>query len=260
MRPYTVLDTNAMPWQDTETPGLYTKMLSFDPENGARTAFQCIDPARGYKPPETAHYHHMDEELLVIKGTFTFYGKTWLGPKAYCFHPAETVHGFRSRLNDEAWFISRCSKELDFCLHPEAKGNTPYSLTGAHDPRGVTVLAEPEAAGWVDVKNAAGKVTLQRRLLSKHPHTGEGSMLVSFLPGWESPNGDHFHTVYEELFVLEGAMQTDDGNTYGAGTYLFKPPLTVQARPTSPKGALAYVNFGGKLDFIPASRLSEYKN
>jgi len=258
MRPYTFIDTNAMPWQDTDTPGLYTKPLSYDPENGARTAFQCIDPNRGYKPPPCAHYHHMDEELLVIKGTFTFDGKTWLGPKSYCFHPAETVHGFRSRIDDEAWFLSRCSKELDFCLHPEAEGETPYSLTGAEDPRGVTVLADPEAGEWVDVKDAAGAVTLQRRLLSKHPETGEGSMLVRFMPGWQSPHGDHFHTVYEELFVLEGAIETDGGDVYGAGAYLFKPPLTVQSRPKSASGALAYINFGGKLDFVPAARLSEF--
>lgn len=258
MRPYTFIDTNAMPWQDTDTPGLYTKPLSYDPENGARTAFQCIDPKRGYKPPHCAHYHHMDEELLVIKGTFTFDGKTWLGPKSYCFHPAETVHGFRSRIDDEAWFLSRCSKELDFCLHPEAEGETPYSLTGAQDPRGVTVLADPEAGAWVDVKDDSGAVTLQRRLLSKHPETGEGSMLVRFMPGWQSPHGDHFHTVYEELFVLEGAMETDGGDVYSAGAYLFKPPLTVQSRPKSASGALAYINFGGKLDFVPAAKLGDY--
>ena len=260
MRPYTYLDTNAMPWEDTDTPGLYTKALSHDPENGARTAFQCIDPKRGYKPPVTAHYHHMDEELLVVKGTFTFDGKTWLGPKAYCFHPAETVHGFRSRIDDEAWFISRCSKELDFCLHPDAIGDTPYSLTDADAPRGVTVLADPETGTWVDVADDSGAVTLQRQVLSKHPETGEGSMLVRFLPGWESPNGDHFHTVYEELFVLEGAMETDDGQAYGTGTYLFKPPLTVQSRPKSKSGALAYISFGGPLDFVPAARLSAFAN
>ena len=260
MRPYTFLDTNTMDWEQGEQPGLFTKMLSHDPENGARTAFQCIDPKRGYKPPPSAHYHHMDEELLVIKGTFTFDGKNWLGPKSYCFHPAETVHGFRSRLDDEAWFISRCSKELDFCLHPDTEADTPYPLNGKMDPRGVTVLADPEVGEWVDVKDAAGNVTLKRRLLSKHPETGEGSMLVRFLPGWESPNGDHFHTVYEELFVLEGAMQTDDGKTLGAGAYLFKPPLTVQSRPKSATGALAYINFGGNLDFLPAARLNEFKN
>jgi quercetin dioxygenase-like cupin family protein len=260
MRAYTYLDTNAMPWEATDTPGLYTKALSHDPENGARTAFQCIDPKRGYKPPETAHYHHMDEELLVIKGTFTFDGKNWLGPKSYCFHPAQTVHGFRSRIDDEAWFISRCSKELDFCLYPEATGDTPYSLTDTTDPRGVTVLADPEAGAWVDVVDDSGAVTLQRQVLSKHPETGEGSMLVRFLPGWESPNGDHFHTVYEELFVLDGAMETDDGDAYGTGTYLFKPPLTVQSRPKSKAGALAYISFGGPLDFVPAARLSEFAN
>lgn len=260
MRPYTYLDTNAMEWQDTETPGLYTKPLSHDPENGARTAFQCIDPKRGYQPPPTAHYHHMDEELLVIKGTFSFDGKTWLGPRSYCFHPAETVHGFKSTIHDEAWFISRCSKELDFCLHPDAEGDTPYSLTGKDDPRGVTVLPKPEGGAWVEVKNDAGEVTLRRRILSRNPETGEGSMLVQFMPGWQSPHGDHFHTVYEEMFFLDGEMETDDGHAYGEGWYIFKPPLTVQSRPRTKTGALAYVNFGGKLDFISADKLGDYKN
>ena len=145
-------------------------------------------------------------------------------------------------------------------MHPEAEGETPYSLTGAQDPRGVTVLADPEAWAWVDVKDDSGAVTLQRCLLSKHPETGEGSMLVRFMPGWQSPHGDHFHTVYEELFVLEGAMENDGGDVYSAGAYLFKPPLTVQSCPKSASGALAYINFCGKLDFVPAAKLGEYAN
>ena len=56
-----------------------------------------------------------------------------------------------------------------------------------------------------------GKTSLQAALagtqqlvLSAHPQTHEGSMLVRFPRGWQSTFGKHLHSVYEEMFVLEG--------------------------------------------------------
>jgi hypothetical protein len=91
------LDTNKMEWVDLEgRPGLWTKMLASDPETGARTALQCIDPGRGYKPPTRPHYHSAEEEIILVKGSFTFNGRDWLNRLSYCFHPPRTVHGFES--------------------------------------------------------------------------------------------------------------------------------------------------------------------
>jgi quercetin dioxygenase-like cupin family protein len=241
--------------------GLYSKKLSHDPATGARTALQCIDPARGYAPPDRAHYHHMDEELFVLKGDMSFDSKNWLGRMAYCFHPAETVHGFKSAVRSESWFISRVSKELDFCFcdHDTGEHAKPFSLAKTGPERAVCVLADARQGEWQDVRDASGKVTLSRRLLSRHPKTGEGSMLVRFAPGWVSPHESHFHSVYEEAFVLEGAIELADGSTFGAGCYTFKPPGTLQARIRSPEGALVFINFGGPMDFRPASDLKAFR-
>jgi hypothetical protein len=82
-------------------------------------------------------------------------------------------------------------------------------------------------------------------------------MLVEFLPGWISAHGEHFHSVYEEAFVLSGELVAADGTVFKPGCYSFKPPRTVQPALRSEKGALVYINFGGPLDFIPAARLNE---
>ena len=66
MRPHIPhLDTTAMDWA-TPIPGLYSKVLSVDPETGARTALQRLVPSEGYKAPTVAHYHHSAEEILVL--------------------------------------------------------------------------------------------------------------------------------------------------------------------------------------------------
>lgn len=247
------LDTNAMDWVPGDMPGLFTKMLSADPETGARSALQCIDPARGYKAPALPHYHDGDEEIFIVKGELTFDGRQWLGPRCYCFHPARTVHGFRSRVDEEAWFISRIKRPLKFDFHEDPDSLEPYSLDGAEPERGVAVIASPTDRPWEDVLDADGKAIARRQILSVHPKTGEGSMLVEFLPGFVSPHGDHYHSVYEEVFVMDGQLETADGTVFTKGCYSYKPPGTIQSAVRSEGGAVAYVNFGGKLDFLPAA-------
>jgi quercetin dioxygenase-like cupin family protein len=253
MRPHVpFLDTKAMDWQPCEVPGLFTKMLSRDAETGARTALQRVSIADGYTPPPMAHYHYFDEELLIVGGELSFDSKTWLGRLSYCYHPAETVHGFNSAVRGEATFISRVSDDLDFHFEDNPKQLTPYSRAAQPPEREIAIVADPRPNPWAEVRDHDGNVVLSRQVLSRHPGTGEGSMLVRFAPGWQSPHGPHRHTVYEEVFVLEGALELPDGTVYGEGAYMFKPPGTVQEGARAPGGALAYISFGGALDFVPA--------
>jgi quercetin dioxygenase-like cupin family protein len=245
------LDTTAMPWaRGAEMPGLRTKMLSADPETGARTALQCIDPAHGYRPPTTAHYHPIDEEIFILKGRFRFDGKQWLVPYAYCFHPADTVHGFKSLVAEESWFLSRVTRPLEFGFVEQPSALEPYPRTGVPPERAICIIPDPLSRAW-QTDAAAGKMSPQRLVLSRHPRTGEGSMLVRFPPGWVSPHPTHYHTVYCERFVLEGALESEDGAVFGAGCYSFEPPHTLRSALSSPAGALVYLNFGGPLDFLP---------
>ena len=253
------LDTNAMPWADGEFPGLFTKMLSANEKTGARTALQCIDPARGYKAPTVAHYHpDMDEELYVLKGRMSFDSKNWLGEGSYCFHPGNTVHGFKSQVTEESWFLSRISCPLEFGFVEQPKEFQPYSLTGVKADRPINVLADPlHEPGWVDEKNAKGEVVARRYSLGTHPRSGEGSMLVEITPAWTARHGAHFHTVYRELFVIRGEFTTADGTVFKAGCYSFAPPNTILQPIVASKGALVYVNFGGPLVYVPAEKLKK---
>lgn len=246
------LDTNAMEWTVGEMPGLFTKMLRSNPETGARTALQRIDPAFGYQPPQQPHYHDGDEEIFLLKGCFSFDQISWLGPTSYCFHPANTVHGFRSYVKEESWFLSRVRKPLRFFFSEEMRDLKPFNLSGTEPERGVSVVPDPKQREWEQVKDADGQVLLERLILSIHPTTGEGSMLVRFMPGWVSKHGTHKHSVYEECYVVEGELLAIDGTRYTAGCYSYKPAGAVQPALASPKGALVYVNFGGPLDFLPA--------
>lgn len=249
------LDTNKMDWAPGFLHGQFSKMLSHDPETGARTALQRIDPSSGYQAPEKPHYHSGDEEIFLVDGKFTFDGENWLGRYSYCFHPTRTVHGFKSEVAEESYFISRIRTDLDFNFSEEYRDLVPFNLDGKDPERGVAVIADPMSERWEEVKDDDGKVVLRRFVLSEHPETGEGAMLVEFKPGWKSPHGDHYHSVYEECFVMEGEIECSDGTVFTAGCYSYKPPKAVQSACASPKGAIAYINYGGALDFISADTL-----
>lgn len=249
------LDTNAMPWTDGEFPGLFTKMLSANDETGARTALQCIDPKRGYMAPSVAHYHpDMDEELWVIKGEMSFDSQNWLGARAYCFHPGNTVHGFKSAVRQESWFLSRISKPLKFGFVENPKQLTPYSLTGSPAKRPIRVEGDAVAAAqWTDVRDAEGRTILRRSVLSQHPDTGEGSMLVEFTRHWTQQRGLHKHSHYKESFVISGAYTVADGTVFKEGCYSFIPSGVTDQPVIASDGALVYVNYGGQLDYIPVA-------
>ena len=69
MRPHVpLMDSGTLPWASLGPPGLHSRLLSRDPETGARTALQCMRPQEGYQAPPIAHYHHTYEEILVIRG------------------------------------------------------------------------------------------------------------------------------------------------------------------------------------------------
>lgn len=251
------LDTNKMDWVQGEMPGLFSKLLSYDPETGARTALQCIDPSRGYLAPAKPHFHDDDEEIFLVKGRFTFDGENWLQPYSYCFHPTRTVHGFRSEVAEESWFLSRISKPLAFSFSDDYRDLVPYSLDGTEAERSISVQPRPlESNDWEEVRDPDGKVVLRRLMLSRNPVTGEGSVLVEFMPGWVSPHGDHYHSVYEEAYVMRGEILASDGTVFTEGCYSFKPPFTGQPALSSEKGALVYINFGGPLDFRPLADLA----
>ncbi len=242
MRPHIErLDTMAMPWNQ-KGPGSFSKLLSTDPDNGARTALQRVVPSQGAKAPSVPHYHHSNEEILIVKGRLSFDSKVWLGPNSYCYHPAQTVHGFKSSVPEETWFLSRHSQTMDTLQVPDPEKREYYSVADQPPDRGLAVIPDPAAETWDEVEQD-GNPSFKSLLLSVNPKTGEGSRLVRFLPG-SSHRDATAADGYEEIFVLEGALEATDGATFGEGGYSFRPPGEDRLVFDSPEGALVYVNFG----------------
>ncbi len=232
------LDTKTMDWAKPGPPGIYSKLLSRDPATGERTALNRLVPEDGMNPPGAAHYHHTTEELLIVKGKMSFDSKVWLTPQSYCFHPPETVHGFKSAVPEESWFLSRIGRELDFNFVDEPKQLSPYYVCETPPVRGVAYHAKPGAERWEQVSNA------ERFVLSLHPQTGEGSVLLRTHAGWSSGTDGEPLSRFEELYVLEGSLACSDGRTYDEGCYQFEPPSTPRRTLTCADTALIYLTVG----------------
>jgi glyoxylate utilization-related uncharacterized protein len=238
-----LVDTEAMPWERlSERVGLFTKRLLEDPATGARTYLQRLVPSEGAMPPQVAHYHQTFEELFVVRGRMSFDSEQWLTPYSYCWHPPGTVHGFKSSVPEETWFISRVGEPLQFSFIENPPQKKPYALDGNPPPRACAYHAvAQEADGWEPVVNSMDEVTSSRFALSVDPATGAGSVLMKYNPGWVSTETDAYTAMGEEIFVLEGALECDDGRVLKAGCYAATPANWPRRRWRSSKGALAYV-------------------
>jgi len=236
------LDTSALDWREA-APGMFSRLLSRDDETGARTSLNRMVPELGMKPPGGPHFHHTAEELFVVKGRFSFDSRTWLTPFSYCFHPPETVHGFKSNVPEESWFLSRIGKELDFNWVTTPTSDSAYYVGETLPERSVVYIQDPRTDGWEDIKDGSGNISAQRRVLSEHPSSLEGSKLLQLKPGWQS-DARVLHA-YEETYVMEGSVEGEDGTQFTKACYAFRPPGTKRPAFHSPNGALLYVNYGG---------------
>lgn len=238
------LDVDAMPWEPLGPAGLYTKILSRDPQTGARTALQRMDPCEGYTPPDLAHYHHTYEELLGVFGLFSFDSRKWVRPESYLFHPPKTVHGFKSAVPQESWFLSRVGRDLDFNFVSEPEGDDLYPVDGKAPGRKAVVLVDPLSDLGVEPFHwGAGGMPVERCLLSVDPDTGEGAALLRIPSGWKAEISAVTSCEYLEWFVLEGDV-TVDGRGMGKRFYTFRPAGTFPRSMSSDKGAILYINFG----------------
>ncbi len=254
MRPLiTALDVDAMEWKPLGPPGLHSKLLSRDQETGARTALQRMNPSEGYTAPTVAHYHHTYEELLGVYGRFTFDGKRWVVPSAYLFHPPKTVHGFKSNVPEESWFLSRVGRDLDVNLVPEPKGDDLYPIDGNPPPRAAAAFGDPfKERGATPHLWGSSATPVAWCALSADPATGEGTAFLRAPKDWTTTLPAQVNDSYLELFVLDGALEVD-GVAYSRHFYGFFPPGQAPKTLASKTGGTAYVNFGGPIGLTPVS-------
>ncbi|MGD9117673.1 MAG: cupin domain-containing protein [Dehalococcoidia bacterium] len=93
------LDTESIPWTPVEgAPGLYEKILSFDPDTGNVTRLVKATPREGISGEVS---HPFCEEGFLLKGSFTNTetGQVY-GPGAYSCRPAGMKHG-KSKADEE---------------------------------------------------------------------------------------------------------------------------------------------------------------
>jgi quercetin dioxygenase-like cupin family protein len=234
------LDTATVPWMATPLAGVYGKALNSDPETGARTGMAKFED--GAFVPGRAHYHHVDEEILVTRGEMTFDHRTWLPAKGYIYHPPLTVHGFKSGLKGEVVMLSRHNGggvlELNY-VEGEPLQPDWYQVQGDPPPRAPAYI--PDVAGLTSAPQSDGAVIT---VLSQHPKTGEGSLFMRLPPGWKSAEGPTEQTGYREMFVLEGDATCADGSLLKSDYYAFIPPGTPHGFQSSEAGALIFMSFG----------------
>jgi quercetin dioxygenase-like cupin family protein len=244
MRPHLpIVDTAQLPWA-TPAPGLYSKILSRDPETGARTALNRLVPAEGAVGQPKAHYHHTTEEILVLDGMMSFDRRVWLHRGSYVYHPAETVHGFRSTVPTETQFLSRVGKDLDFNFVESPTDDFPYPVGTAASSRALAMHASPFAQRWNPLIED-GERYARVFELSSDLVTGEGSKLVRYDAGRIEPAAAaHTLARFEEMFVIEGCLVSESGQRYAAGCYAFLPPGTTRPRFQAAENSLLYVSHG----------------
>jgi quercetin dioxygenase-like cupin family protein len=234
------LDTNAIPWTPTPLPGVFGKGLNSDPDTQARTGMAKFE--KGAFVPGRAHYHDVDEEILVTQGAMTFDHRTWLPAKGYIYHPPRTVHGFNSGFDGEVIMLSRHNGGGPLVLNyveGEPLAQDWYQAFGPPPPRAPAYI--PDFTGLKAHPEGDGSIVT---VLSRHPETGEGSLFLRLPADWDGAGPAVELTGYREMFVLEGEVVCADGGVLKTGYYAFIPPGHAHGFAGSGPGALIYVAFG----------------
>jgi len=204
-----VVDTTAMPWVASPSPGVERRMLERQGDEVAR-ATTVVRYAPGSR--FATHTHDMGEEFLVLDGVFQDeHGDYPAG--AYVRNPWGTSHAPRSA--DGCTILVKLRQ-----MHPEDQARVATHIDD--------VAATPSDA-------VPG---LSRRPL--HRFGAEQVELEVWSPGSGGVERTWDHGA--ELFVLDGALADEDG-TYGAGTWIRIPPGSTHT-PTAPDGARVWVKHG----------------
>ena len=205
-----VVSTAEMDWQESPSPNVLRKRLDLigPPESGRVTSVVQYRPNSRFP----SHPHPDGEEILVLDGVFA---------DEHGRYPAGT-----------------------YLLNPEGFSHAPFSEEGC-----VLFVKLRQYPGTerrhfaIDTKSADWQAGGPgREVLPLYGEDGypESIRLVRLAPGTEVP--EHDHPGGEEVFVIEGGIEDEDGR-YGAGDWLRSPPGS-RHRVRSEQGCLMYVKVG----------------
>lgn len=195
-------------WVPSPIAGVERRMLERDGDEIARaTSVVRYSPGMHF----TRHEHELGEEFLVLKGTFA----------------------------DEKGSYPQGT----YVRNPPGSGHAPWSDDGCvlfvklrqfHPNDRARVVVDTRTAEWFPglCKGIA--------VLPLHGYGSERTSLVRWAPNTRFV--PHIHDGGEEIFVLTGAVEDEEGR-YAAGSWLRNPPGSQHA-PFSLEGCTLYVKIG----------------
>jgi len=195
-------------WQSSPSSGVDRMMLDRIGDEVARaTTIVRFKPNSQFD----AHTHDGGEEYLVLEGTFSDENGDYpVG--TYVRNPIGTSH--RPTIKDGCTILVK--------LHQFDRTDTQAKVIDTHN-----TPFQPGSVPGLTV-------------LPLHSVEGENVALVRWAPGTKF--ADHAHWGGEEIFVIEGTFQDENGD-YPAGTWLRSPHMS-RHNPWSDDGCLIYVKTG----------------
>lgn len=196
-------DVALIPWRPI-VAGLHARSLHVDPATGARVALIRMAPDEGYSAPQVAHYHETYEEIVGLRGRFTFDSETWLEQGGYVLHPAGTVHGFASQVVADTVTLSRVGPGHKAILVPEPAHRTMYAAPGFAPTRKAAAMAQPLATVPPTLGRLLG-APADWHILAEMGEGLGGAAFVALPAHWRAPGG--VLDTDMEIFVLTGILE-----------------------------------------------------
>jgi len=207
-----VVNTNEMPWEKTEYPGISRKVLEFvnDPRKGRETSLLKFEP--GAKLPTETLVDRMD--LFVIEGSY---------------EDGNGQYGQHTFIRNQPGYTHTPSSKSGCVLY--VKWRVPIR------PGGQRLVVDAKTAQWTAFPHRGADV------LHLYPNADgiETGRIGNVHPNRRIPS--HDHSIGEETFVLKGCL-SDEYAAYGAGMWFRMPCGKPHAPFTEADGCMMLIREG----------------
>ncbi len=192
-RQVAVMNTNDMPWEPTEHPGVLRKVLEFvsDPKKGRETSLLKFGP--GAKLPVERLAERLDFFIIegeLSDGDASYDAETYVRLQPGSMFAAESANGCTILAK---WRVP---------IHPELPAER--------------VVIDTKSVEWLDFPERGARILH----LYKNVDGIETARIGDVFPHRKLTK--HTHAIGEETFVLEGAL-IDEYATYSAGVWFRMP-------------------------------------
>ncbi len=96
------------------------------------------------------------------------------------------------------------------------------------------------------------KTGVKRRFYNTDPEDKSFTSIAQVPKGWVGPSGAHYHSSFEEAYIVEGSLTLDGTDYLRPGSYLYRPGMIVHGwTELSDESALIIIKRGGVADIVP---------